>query len=77
MVLLLVNKINVKEEVVAMVIAQYSFPINTESDTHGLRKQRVFCDRLQSCPPMEGLYPEPEADWNSHRVVIIRPRAEK
>ena len=53
------------------VIAQYSFPMNTESVTHGFRRHKVFSDTLASCPPIAGLCPESDVELNIQRVAII------
>jgi len=55
-------------------MAVYSFPMNTESDTHGFRKVNVFIDKFSSCPVIAGLYPELEPLLNIHITAMIIAR---
>lgn len=60
----------------AMMIAQNSFPMNTQSATHGLRRHNVLFDTLANCPRMVGSYPEFELYLNAHRVVMSALKSE-
>ena len=61
----------------AMVIAQYSFPIKTESVTQGFLRHKVVFDKLDSCPPIAGLCPELELELNIQMVAMISAPDEK
>ena len=61
----------------AMVIAQYSFPIKTESVTQGFLRHKVVFDKLDSCPPIAGLCPELELELNIQMVAMISAPGEK
>lgn len=59
------------------VIAQYSFPMNTESVTHGFRRHKIFPDAFASCPPIAGLCPESDFESNIQMVAIINASDER
>ena len=59
------------------VIAQYSFPMNTESVTHGFRRHKIFSDAFASCPPIAGLCPESDVELNIQVVAIINASDER
>lgn len=59
------------------VIAQYNFPINTESVTQGFRRVKVLFDKFNSCPPIAGLFPESVVGLNSQMVAILSAPDEK
>ena len=61
----------------AMVIAQYSLPIKTESVTQGFLRHRVFFDKFDSCPPIAGLYSDFEVELNIQMVAMISAPDEK
>lgn len=60
-----------------MVIAQYSFPIKTESVTQGFLRHKVVFDKFDSCPPIAGLCPELELELNIQMVAMISAPDEK
>ena len=55
----------------AIVIAQYSFPMNTESVIHGFRRHKVLSDTCANCPLMAGLCPELDVVLNSQMVDMV------
>ena len=59
------------------VIAQYSFPMKTESVTHGFLKHKMVSDKLNSCPVIEGLCPESDIELNIQMVAMVSAPDEK
>ena len=57
--------------IVTIMDAQYSFPIKTESFVQGFRRHKVFLVKLNSCPPIAGLWPESDVVSNSQVVAMI------
>ena len=60
-----------------IVIAQYSFPINTESVIHGFLRHKVFSETFANCPPIAGVCPEYDVELNIQMVAMISAPGEK
>ena len=60
-----------------VIIAQYSFPMNAESVTHGFLKHKKLSDELNSCPVIAGLCPEPVFELNIQMVAMVSVPDEK
>ena len=50
------NRFGYKPIINDRIIVQYSFPMNTESDTQGFRRHKVFFDKFDTCPPIAVSY---------------------
>ncbi len=51
--------------------------MNTESDTQGFRRHKVFFDKFDTCPPIAGLCPEADVELNIQMVAMISAPDEK